>query len=111
MLGRSGTRRTIAVLACIALFSLLHTINHDSLFGGDHHEEGDSSAAKIVLVLEVAGGLLGSVALALLFPSPRFGFGSRAVVSRPVGVDLEALGRPSARAGPGIPILLSVVRR
>lgn len=105
------SRRILAVLACAALLSLLHTVNHDSLAGADHHDDGDTAALLLAIVLDVAGGLLGAGAVVgWILASHR-----RAPMRAPTPVAISAVhlgpALPSARAGPGIPIILSALRR
>ena len=107
---RQTSRRVLVVVVLTALLSLLHTINHDALIGS-HHDDGDHAASTIQLVLTVATALLGTVAI----------IGGTVLVKRMQGagplltlassaVDPQRI-RPTARAGPTIPLLLSAVRR
>lgn len=112
----SGTRpqlrrRILAVLACTALLSLVHTLNHDALFGSGHHEDGDSATTVLAMLLGVAGGMLGIAAVAIWALAGRRRPGSS--IPSKAGSDIGARGPalPRIRAGPGIPITLSVIRR
>lgn len=109
--GDRRARAIIAVLTCTALLSLAHTIDHDFLTGGEHHEHGDAADSKITLVLEVAGGLLGLAALAvgglLLLPRVRV-----LTAPAPASAVLRRISGPAmARAGPSTTVLLAVDRR
>lgn len=105
------SRRILAVLACAALLSLLHTVNHDSLAGADHHDDGDTAALLLAIVLDVAGGLLGVAALLGWIVAARRRAGMRVPVSLALCAGRRAPVLPGARAGPGIPIILSALRR
>lgn len=107
---RQTSRRAVVLLALTALLSLLHTIDHDALLGS-HHEDGDLAGSTIQLITTVATALLGTVAV----------IGGTVLVKRLQGagpvltlastaVDPQRI-RSTARAGPTIPVLLSVVRR
>lgn len=105
------TRRILAVLACAALFSLLHTVNHDSLVGLDHHDDADAAASMLALVLGVAGGVIGLASVAGWIIAAR----RRGVLRSPAPPAFDATrprpALPGARAGPRLPILLSALRR
>lgn len=107
---RQTSRRILVLVVLTALLSLLHTINHDALFGS-HHEDGDVAGSTIQLVVTIATALLGTLAV----------IGGTVLVKRMQGAGplltlaSTAVGpqriRPAVRAGPTIPLLLSVVRR
>ena len=107
---RKTSRRVLVLVVLAALLSLLHTINHDALIGS-HHEDGDLAGSTIELIVTTAMALLGTVAIigGTVLMKRMQGAG-RLLTLASTAVDPQRI-HPTARAGPTIPLLLSVVRR
>ena len=103
------TSRLVSAVVALALLSLVHTIDHDALFGAEHHADGDASAALVQFVELSLGLLLLAASIGFLLDARR----RRSEQRRVAGSWLLAPSAdvvPRARAGPTLS-RLQVIRR